>query len=367
MHILDSLNRGGAEMLALDLCRNARANNLDLTLVATGGGELEEDFRRSGIRFVRLQRRLPVDLKLVAELRQIIKRQQVEIVHGHQAVEAMHFYLATRESDVKRVMSFHLCTADAKNRLALKFLVPRMHANVAVSNDLLNCLKTKTSLQTDNKFHVVYNGVDPERLKPTGQVLRTELGLTKDDLLLGMVGNFYPDGRKDQLTICRSLPRFFEQVPKAHFAFVGGRFESAPEVFDECVRFCEEQNISGRVHFLGKRADIPNVLESLDVYVHSAVNESLGIAVVEAMLLGRPTVVSDIGALLEVTDNGRRAIVFRTGDKDDLADRLIELANDPTRRAQLAAEAKQWALSRFSIESHIKSLRPIYETLLSDN
>ena len=40
MHILDSLNRGGAEVLALDVCRNARAHDLDLTFVATGGGDL---------------------------------------------------------------------------------------------------------------------------------------------------------------------------------------------------------------------------------------------------------------------------------------------------------------------------------------
>ena len=64
MHILDSLNRGGAEMLALDVCRNARAHNLDLTFMVMGGGDLEADFRGSGAVFHRLQRRLPVDLRL---------------------------------------------------------------------------------------------------------------------------------------------------------------------------------------------------------------------------------------------------------------------------------------------------------------
>src|SRR5437870_5751467 len=95
MHILDSLNRGGAEMLVLDVCRNALANNLDLTMVATGGGDLESDFSNSGIPFYRLDRRRPMDLGLARRIRTIIEEQQIDIVHTHQGVEALHAYLAT--------------------------------------------------------------------------------------------------------------------------------------------------------------------------------------------------------------------------------------------------------------------------------
>ncbi|MGI8997320.1 MAG: glycosyltransferase, partial [Pyrinomonadaceae bacterium] len=144
MHILDSLNRGGAEMLALDVCRNARRNNLELTFVATGGGELEDDFRRSGVDFVRLRRRAPVDFALAARLREIMQERAVQFVHTHQAVECLHAYLAALGTKTARVMSFHLCAADAKNRLALRWLAPRMEANIAVSRDLLSCLKKES-------------------------------------------------------------------------------------------------------------------------------------------------------------------------------------------------------------------------------
>ncbi|HVF50334.1 MAG TPA: hypothetical protein VNA19_09625, partial [Pyrinomonadaceae bacterium] len=72
LHLLDSLNRGGIEMLTLDVCRNAAANDLKLTFVATGGGELEDDFRSAGVEFQRLRRRLPLDLGLVRQLRAIV-------------------------------------------------------------------------------------------------------------------------------------------------------------------------------------------------------------------------------------------------------------------------------------------------------
>ncbi|HYX42273.1 MAG TPA: glycosyltransferase, partial [Pyrinomonadaceae bacterium] len=256
LHILDSLNRGGAEMLALDVCRNARANNLELICAATGGGALEAEFAASGVEFIRFQRRLPVDLKLAGQLRRLITKRGIQIVHTHQAVEALHAHIATRGLRTRQVLSFHLCAADAKNRRALKFLTPRMAANIAVSRDLLDCLHAQAHLDTSRNFHVIYNGVDDKRLQPTGQDLRAELSLAQNDLLLGMVGNFYADGRKDQLTVCRALPQLFAVVPNAHFVFVGAHAHEAPEAFAECVRVCREQGIAERVHFLGQRADI---------------------------------------------------------------------------------------------------------------
>ncbi|HLL72098.1 MAG TPA: glycosyltransferase [Pyrinomonadaceae bacterium] len=370
LHLLDSLGRGGAETLLLDVCRRARANGLALTFAATGGGELEEDFRNSGVDFIRFSRRLPLDLKLVGQLRKLIRERGVEVVHCHQAVEALHAHLATRtEQRVKRVLSFHLCTADAKNRVALKYLAPRMDANVAVSRELLACLGREGGFETGKNFHVIYNGVDAARLHAdvaaTGGDLRAELKLADGALLFGMVGNFYADARKDQLTVCRALPEVFARVPDAHFAFAGGASEGASQIYEECVNFCRERGLDGRVHFLGKRADVASVLRALDIFVFSSRKDSFGVAVVEAMLAGVPCVVSDIGALLEVSNGGEYASVFRTGDAEDLARRLSELAGDGARRVELGEAGRGWAASEFGIEAHIANLLKLYKSLRS--
>ncbi|HZH31323.1 MAG TPA: glycosyltransferase [Pyrinomonadaceae bacterium] len=374
LHLLDSLNRGGAETLALDVCRNARAAGLELTFAATGGGELEDDFRRSGAHFIRLSRRAPLDPKLVGQLRRLIEERAVEVVHCHQAVEALHAYLATRGrgrvagNRVKRVLSFHLCTADAKNRLALKFLAPRMDWNVAVSRELLACLGAEGGFETARNFQVVYNGVDAARVQQEAtagarQLLRLELKLAEGDLLLGMVGNFYADARKDQLTVCRALPAVFQRAPNAHFAFAGGCVGAdATRIYQECVDYCREQGIAARVHFLGQRRDVADILRALDIFVFSSRRDSFGVAVVEAMLAGVPAVVSDIGALLEVTRGGEFASVFRTGDADDLARRLSELVEDGARRERLADAARVWASREFGIETHLANLLKLYKS-----
>jgi len=362
LHILDSLNRGGAEMMALDLCRNARANGLDLTFVATGGGDLEVEFRNSGVSFVRLQRRLPVDPSLASQLREIITNNKINIVHSHQPVEALHLYLATRSTEVKRVLTLHGFYPGAKNELALRFVLPRIHQCIVVSNEVMRLLNEKNRM-TLPSASIIDNGVDAKRLKTEGKNLRAELGLVAEQVLFGMVGNFSPVAQKDQMTVCRALPAIFKAIPNAHFVFIGGRSDAAPQLFDDCVKFCEEAGISQRVHFAGKRSDIGNVLSSLDLFVLSSLREGAPISVIEAMLAGVPTVLTDIAPLREISDDGKYAGLFKAGGQDDLAEKLIALFNDPGRREGLGRSAREWANSRFSIETHIANLLALYNRL----
>jgi glycosyltransferase involved in cell wall biosynthesis len=364
LHTLDSLNRGGAETLGLDICRNARNSGLEITFVATGGGDLEEDFERSGIEYIRLQRRLPLDLKIIAKLRRIILERGIQVAHANQAVEALHIYFATLGTPAKCVLSFHGYVRDTKNLTVLKFLAPRMDANVAVSGAFLEWVRSEARLDITKKFSVIYNGVDPGRLQHSNgsNQLRTELGLSSEHILLGMVANF--NAWKDQLTVCRALPDFFGRVPEAHFAFVGARSMATPDLYDECVSYCQQQNIADRVHFLGKRTDVAEVLSSLDIFVLSSLVEGLPVALIEAMMMGVPSVVSDISPSREVSDNGRYACMFSTGDAVDLARTLHKMVAEPNERRQRAQEARAMAMEKFSIQAHIQSLASLYSRLV---
>jgi glycosyltransferase involved in cell wall biosynthesis len=367
LHILDSLNRGGAETMMLDVCRNARACDLDLTFVATGGGALESEFRQSGVEFIQLKRTLPVDLSLASQLRQIIKEREIRVVHSHQPVEALHLYLATRGSQTRRVLTLHGVYPGTKNELALRFMLPRTHAKIVVSERLRDQFQESGICGASGDCAIVHNGVDPERLKSSGRKLRAELAVADDELLLGMVGNFQPVAQKDQLTVCQALPALFAAVPRARFVFAGARSEAAPQLFDDCVNFCREHGIADRVHFLGQRGDIPDVLSSLDAFVLSSLREGAPISVVEAMMVGVPCVLSDIPALREISNEGEYGVLFQTGDAADLATKLIALGNDSGERRRMTSSARQWAREQFGIDRHIANLVAVYSSLIARN
>lgn len=364
LYSLDSLNRGGAETQALDVIQNSKAFGIDSIVVATGGGGLEDDFRNSSETFIRLQRKYPIDWNIVKTLRNTIKQHNVQIVQGYQPVEGIHLYLATLGLPVKKVLSFQGYIADKKNRLASKFLIPKMDANIVVSKGLKKWLESVDKLNTNKSFNLIYNGADPKRLRPLGNNLKRELGLSEDAKLFGMIGNFYRDPRKDQLTLCKSLPKIFSQIENAHCVFVGRMEDGAEDKLAKCREICRENNILEKVHFLGERGDIPDILASLDVFVFSSLHEGLPLAASEAMLAGVPLVVSNIEPLLEISRNGEFAEVFRIQDCQQLADKVIKLLKNNDFRENLRNRALQFAQNNFSIDAHLNKLTHLYGTLL---
>ncbi len=364
LHLLDSLNRGGAEMQALDVARNASSAGFDLTVVAAGGGALEQDFRDSGAEFIRLQRKFPVDLYLASQIRKIIHERGIEIVHGYQPVDGVHLYLAARGlRNVRKVLSFQGFITDRKNRTAARFVIPRMDANIAVSNGLRQFLAENDGLDTSRNFTVIYNGADPDRLKPIGRSIRHELGLAEDSPLIGMVGNFYRDRRKDQLTICRALPAVFAEFPDANCVFAGGIEPGAEDKMADCLNICLKNGIADRVHFLGARSDVPDILAELDIFVLSSFYEGLPVAVSEAMLAGVPMILSDIEPHREASANGSVAELFAVQDHDELSEKLRKLLADERSRAGLASKARRHADENFSIAAHMSSLKRLYQSL----
>lgn len=352
--------------MALDICRNARANDLDLTVAATGGGELEADFRASGVEFIKLKRRLPIDLAVVAKLRKIIRERDVRAVHTYQAVEGIHAYLACFGTNAKVVLSHHGFVADKKNLFALRFLLPRVAINVVVTRGLQSWLERETKLEFPQNTKIVYNGVDEKRLNWDGETLRQELDLPADASVFGMIANFYRDPRKDQMTVCRALPRIFAENTNSYCVFVGAVESGAEHKFAECARFCRENNISERVLFLGGRTDVPKILRSLDVHVFSSIQEGLGIAALEAMLTGVPCILSDIEPFLEISENGKYAEIFPVQNAEILSERILRLLSDEAAKKDLAARAFEYAKSNFSIEAHLRELKKLYESLIKE-
>ena len=364
LHVLDSLSRAGAEMLVLDVCRNAAANDLDLSFAALGGGPLERDFENSGVKYLRLQRRLPVDPFVVSSLRKFIKQNDIDVVHAHQAVDGLHAYLATLGTGVRRVLTYQGHFADQKNRSALRYLVPRVSANISCSKGLLTWIKEQ-GIDTTG-FRVVYNGVDRKRLQYAGASLREELCVAPGATIFGMVAHFHPAPRKDQITLCKAFVRAAQQLPDAHLVVVGKAVgDQGLAKLERCKAICKAGSVTDRVHFLGQRDDLAKVTNGLDIHVFSSLHEGLPIALMEAMLTKKPLVLSDIEPHLEASNSGKYALMFRTQDDEDLAAKMLELAANEKLRFELADSAYRYAVETFSIETHISHLKEVYLELLA--
>ncbi|MBI9070043.1 MAG: glycosyltransferase family 4 protein [Melioribacteraceae bacterium] len=361
LQILDNLALGGAEVLTLDLCK-APNHPFELFLASFGGGVLLKDFQDTGRQLFLLKRRFPLDISLILKIRKIVKKNKINIIHSNRPVEALHAYFATRFMNVKNVLSMHGYYPNKKDDKVLDFLMPKLDAKIMVSEPFFERVKEETNFNFDNTF-IVPNGVDFSKIEKKDSSLYTELKLKDNDVLLGMVGNFNSSGR-DQITICKGFNELSKSHSQLHLCFVGDHYNKTSKYYLECYNYCKDNNLLEKVHFLGKRDDINNILSALDIFVYSSNHDSFGIAILEAMAMGIPTVINDIPPFKMISDNGKYCSLFKTKDKTDFITKVHELIVNKDLRSDLGENGKIHAISTFSIGSFIETLDEVYKKIL---
>ena len=364
-YFIGSLNRGGTETLVLDTFRHREALPYDPVLIYRNDGNLSEDYRSTGVPMIRIK---PRGFKpaYVFRLRSALKREKVDILHTQTLLNAFLGLFCVAFTRIRLVASFHGLHTSLRMRVFAHLVIWFADASVFVSEYVRKWYLQHTLLASGKRCHVVYNGIDWSKLdqdRPAPDFLGpAETTGGPSDVKLAMVGSFV--GGRSQRFVCQSLARLRDNgMDNFQFFFVGRRSEAESERYDECVRFCEGHGLMDKVHFLGERKDVPAILQHIDGFVYASVHDTFGIAVVEAIAAGVPVVVNDWEVMKDITDNGRWAILYKTGDVDSCAKVLAELLADPARFKAPAQEHASEIRNRFGIERHIRGLSDVYGTV----
>lgn len=361
--LLGSLNRGGTETLLLDVFQNAGVCDLNAIGIYRKSGSMENDFRSSGVPMYFLPKGRNV-FQYLLRLRSQIQREQVNIVHAQQPLDAIYAYLACMFTSCKVVLTFHgydFGLSSFSSRI-LRFAIKTTHSNIYVSDTQRQYYIQKYQLNPSHQL-LLYNGVMFGKFDQpsTNFSLKSELGLNVNTLLLGAVGNFVIG--RDQLTLCRAADELNRLGVNFCLVFVGKRVEQYGHLYDDCVEFCEKNKLNDRIVFLGGRADVPQLLPRFDAFVYSTDHDTFGIAVVEAMAVGIPVFVNDWGVMNEITANGEYATIYQTRNAEDLAKKIMEYLNDKNPFEEKSKRAYQYVRNQYSIENHIRYLKKIYNSL----
>lgn len=362
LYSLTNLSIGGIEVLSLDLCRNALNNGIKLFVVISNKGPLLDEFSRQKIDLYILKRRNKLSIiSYIYKLRRILKKNHIKVIHSNQLIEAILAIIASFGLSIKHIFSFHGHQYFGnRNILAFSgYLVALSSAKlVFVSEHLRNYYNSHYSLPNTPQF-VIHNGIDLLKfLSSKKKDLRRELLLNQSIILLGCVGNFSPG--RDQLTICRAFKKIIEKNKNVHLVFIGGQSRSNPLLYQQCIDFCQKENLMPFVHFLGERIDVPELLHSLDLFVYSSNTDTFGIAVAEAMIMGVPIILNDIPALMEITKNGKYAKVFHSKDDQGLAKCIEDFLQHKEKYTKIAGRAQKYAVEYYSIQRFINDLKTVY-------
>jgi sugar transferase (PEP-CTERM/EpsH1 system associated) len=246
-----------------------------------------------------------------------------------------------------------------RRRLLRRALYPLADAVFTVTEELRQYHGRQAWVSAD-RIRVIYNGVDTERFSPCPETrvrMRKKLGLTADTFVIGTVGRMVPI--KDQKTLLRAAELLIRRGTDVYVLLLG----AGPErpLLENYVHASAELN--GHVTLLGVSDSVPELLQSLDVFVLPSLCEGFSNTLLEAMACGLPTVATRVGGNPEIVGENHSAWLFSPGDVSGLAERLERFARSGKLGIELGAAARQRALAHFGRDHMMKQYRDLYFTL----
>jgi glycosyltransferase involved in cell wall biosynthesis len=213
------------------------------------------------------------------------------------------------------------------------------------------------------RWTIIHNGIDAAQYAPKheeGRIVRHELGIPYDALLVGCVGRFVPE--KGYAVMFKALAIVLERLrsdiaDRLHFVAMG---EGVSHDNDDFMRLAVNGIPFERLHLLGKRADVQRILKAFDVYALPSISEAFPNSLVEAMATGLPCVATRVGeccVVLPSTD-----FIVQPHDVLQLADRLVALLEmSHEERSVLGRDNRQRAINRFGIEQMVDNFDALFE------
>jgi glycosyltransferase involved in cell wall biosynthesis len=351
VHVVYSLEMGGAETLVAQLCRLQRANGHEVTVCAYSNlGPLGEVLRREGVRvdvlgeapFFRTFRRF------LREFRTL----RPDVVHCHNPAPTLQAAIPGRLAGASCVLSTrHSLVAppyDTSAEIIYCFVSVFCNWVVGICDATCENLRHAPLARRDRIVRV-YNGVD--KLAP----VPPEDHPIKQGFTLLFVGRLA--AIKDLPTMIKAIALAAPRIPDLQLWIVG--HGAVRQELEDLVR---QLGVEKNVTFWGERLDIAHFFSAADVYAMSSVSEGLPMSLLQAMSAGLPAIVTDVGGMAEVVRNSECGICTPVGDSAKMAEAIIQLAADPARRAVLATKASAAYNAQFTLEEMDTAYMELYRS-----
>lgn len=352
MHVVDTLEVGGAERIAVNLVNCLPRDRFEPHLCATRRlGPLAE-LVRPDVALLRLDRTRRFDLGAVRTLVAHIRRHHVRILHAHGSAVFLAAITARLAGDVRVVWHVHygrLATERQRGPL-YRLVLPLVDHVVTVSQPLTAWVRVRLGVEGRRVSFI------PNFVVSLASGATPELPGTPGARIV-CVANLAPE--KDHVTLVRAMAEVVTRRPDAHLVLVGAgaNQEQGRRVRAELARL----DLKGHVSLVGQRRDVADLLAACDIGVLSSFTEGLPLALLEYGEAGLPVVVTNVGQCPDVVGHDDGGLVVPSRDPSALAAALLRLLECPEGRARHGAALRRRVHQRFSAASTMRRVCGVYD------
>lgn len=313
--------------------------------------------------------RLPLDALRLAVL---LRRERVAVLHAHHYDETLIGWLATRASRGSVLVvgrhysdSLHVLPARVKARILLQLetWANEAAARIIVPSTYVKEVLTLRQGVSEEKICRIPYGVDPEKFSHLragdSERPRDELW-SRGHVVVGTFGRL--DQQKGHQLLVAALKGLSRRWPTLRWAVVGDGPERTS--LEALVR---EAGLSHITKFLGWRRDALSLMTAVDIVVQPTFQEAFSQVMIEALWLGRPVVMTDVGGVRDLIEHGRTGLIVPPGRPNELENALEHLLTDKQARYLLGSRGQLAVQARLDVGAVVAQHLSVYRRALAEN
>ncbi len=330
----------------------------DHVLVCASGAEIAGAVSNQSVKIHRLKAAEEKGMKLTASLRKLIRREKPDILHIHGRPGDWAAARAGRLEKIPMVYSRRIDTHPSLIDRFIKF--PWFNRIIASSRAIRQGLLA-SHMKPERVIHIAC-AVDTERFKPARkdrELFRVELGWRGDGPVLALAAQWVP--HKGHGVFFGALPAVLAKYPATR-VLIFGRGAARKELQSELNR----RGLDKYVRLEGFRPDLENVLPHVDMVVHPALVEGVGVVLAEAAACGIPIIASRVGGIPDIVKDRFNGYLVTPADRTSLARHIIALLDEHDQLLQFGKTGRELMVENFSIARMVAAHRELYRSVNQD-
>ncbi|MEM9383670.1 MAG: glycosyltransferase [Pseudomonadota bacterium] len=347
---------GGAQQV-LYLLETLPRLAIQSVLVCATGSEVSVAARSRGLSVVGMKMGGDLDAALALRLAGHLRREGADLVHLHSRRGADTWgLLGAKLAGVPAVLSRRV--DNPPGRVLGTLLKGAYRRVVCISDGIADVLRE--SGVGDERLTVIPSAVHAERFATpcSDDELRHRLGLPRDALVAGVVAQLI--ARKGHRYAFEALAQLRRSQPRLHLVCFG-RGDQRPSL----EALAHKLGLADFIHFAGFRDDMSSLLGALDMLVHPALAEGLGVALLEGAAAGCPLVASQVGGIPEIVRHGVTGRLVPPGDSPALAAAMAATLNERANARRMVSAARRLVAENHSVIAMSKANARVYQEVLT--
>ncbi|MFH1269458.1 MAG: lipopolysaccharide heptosyltransferase II [Candidatus Omnitrophota bacterium] len=357
LQVLPQLNVGGVETGTLDLAGYLVKAGHKAVVVSNGGMLVKELESYGAIHY-----QLPVHRKsvftmlmMIPKLAEIIKREEIDIVHARSRVPAWIAYFACRKTGRPLITTCH----GYYKRHRFSYVMGWGRRVITLSNVIARHMIDDFGVPRE-RIRLIPRSVNLEKFKYTSPKEKR-----KDEFNVGIIGRITP--AKGHLHFIKAMAYVARSVPRLKIWIIGDASGSKEAYKEQVQVLVKRLGLWHCTQFLGNQRDIPGILAHLDLLVLSTTtHEAFGRVIVEAQACGVPVIATRVGGVIDIIDDQKTGLLVPPADPVSIAEAAIKIFKDPELSRRLAENAYKKVKEKYNIELMARSTIDAYKDALSN-